>query len=70
MTHDTVSSALPPSKAGRPRASTAGESTGNLSTDGLSTALSSREQILDAAAALFSEVGFSGTSTRAIADSR
>lgn len=51
-------SALPPGRAGRPRASTAG----------VSTALSSREQILDAAAALFSEVGFSGTSTRAIAD--
>lgn len=54
-------SALPSGKAGRPRAST-------VSTKGLSTALSSREQILDAAAALFSEVGFSGTSTRAIAD--
>ena len=45
-------------KAGRPRASAQAQN----------PTLSSREQILDAAAALFSETGFSGTSTRAIAD--
>jgi AcrR family transcriptional regulator len=32
------------------------------------SSLTGREQILDAAAALFTELGFSGTSTRAIAD--
>lgn len=53
-----MKSVPPPSKPGRPRASPAG----------LHTALSSREQILDAAAALFSEAGFAGSSTRAIAD--
>jgi AcrR family transcriptional regulator len=52
-----MNTAPPPSKAGRPRAAS-----------GQNTALSSREQILDAAAALFSESGFSGSSTRAIAD--
>jgi AcrR family transcriptional regulator len=52
-----MNTAPPPSKAGRPRAA-----------GGQNTALSSREQILDAAAALFSESGFSGSSTRAIAD--
>jgi AcrR family transcriptional regulator len=46
------------SRAGRPRASA----------DNQNRALSSREQILDAAAALFTEAGFSGSSTRAIAD--
>jgi AcrR family transcriptional regulator len=46
------------SRPGRPRAKT----------DGADTALSSRAQILDAAAALFAEAGFSGASTRAIAD--
>ncbi|GAA0993539.1 TetR/AcrR family transcriptional regulator [Subtercola frigoramans] len=45
-------------RAGRPRAN---------STDQVSS-LTGREQILDAAAALFAELGFSGTSTRAIAD--
>jgi AcrR family transcriptional regulator len=45
------------SKPGRPRAVGDHNST-----------LSSREQILDAAAALFSEAGFAGSSTRAIAD--
>ncbi|MCU1405440.1 MAG: TetR family transcriptional regulator [Glaciihabitans sp.] len=48
-------------RAGRPRASAD-------STSSAASALSGREQILDAAAALFSEAGFSGTSTRAIAD--
>jgi AcrR family transcriptional regulator len=45
-------------RAGRPRAST----------ENAASTLSGREQILDAAAALFVEFGFSGTSTRAIAD--
>jgi len=53
-----MSSVPTQSRAGRPRASA----------DGRHSPLSSREQILDAAAALFSEAGFSGTSTRAIAD--
>jgi AcrR family transcriptional regulator len=44
-------------RPGRPRATRDNDS-----------ALTGREQILDAAAALFSELGFSGTSTRAIAD--
>ncbi|MEJ3405192.1 helix-turn-helix domain-containing protein [Rathayibacter sp. YIM 133350] len=48
-------------RAGRPRAM----SESSLST---ASALSPREQILDAAAALFAEAGFAGTSTRAIAD--
>ena len=56
---ENMSSSLPPtSRAGRPRASN----------DGPRSALSGREQILDAAAELFSEAGFSGSSTRAIAD--
>jgi AcrR family transcriptional regulator len=53
-----MTSAPPTNKAGRPRANSAGQR----------STLSSREQILDAAAALFAEAGFSGTSTRAIAD--
>ena len=52
-----MNSAPSPGRAGRPRA-----------TGDQNTALSSREQILDAAAALFSESGFAGSSTRAIAD--
>lgn len=44
-------------RPGRPRAA---RDTGS--------SLTGREQILDAAAALFTELGFSGTSTRAIAD--
>lgn len=45
-------------RPGRPRARS----------DGTASPRSGREQILDAAAALFSEAGFSGTSTRTIAD--
>jgi AcrR family transcriptional regulator len=56
-----MSSTPAPSKAGRPRANAGGQNPAVSS-------LSSREQILDAAAALFSETGFSGSSTRAIAD--
>ncbi|RFA20853.1 TetR/AcrR family transcriptional regulator [Subtercola boreus] len=48
----------PPSRAGRPRANA----------DAPDGTLTAREQILDAAAALFAESGFSGASTRAIAD--
>lgn len=55
---NAMTSAPPPGKVGRPRASAEKSHTG----------VSSRQQILDAAAALFSEVGFSGASTRAIAD--
>lgn len=55
---EAMTSAPPPSKVGRPRASAEKANTG----------VSSRQQILDAAAALFSEAGFSGASTRAIAD--
>jgi AcrR family transcriptional regulator len=53
-----MSSVTTSGKAGRPRASAPKQN----------SALSAREQILDAAAALFSETGFSGSSTRAIAD--
>ncbi|MCU1446693.1 TetR/AcrR family transcriptional regulator [Cryobacterium sp.] len=53
-----MTSAPPTNKAGRPRANN----------DSRRSSLTSREQILDAAAALFAEAGFSGTSTRAIAD--
>lgn len=53
-----VGKVTPVTRAGRPRANA----------DNSNSSLSGREQILDAAAALFSEVGFSGTSTRAIAD--
>jgi AcrR family transcriptional regulator len=52
------SSPVSPNRPGRPRAAA----------DGAASPLSGREQILDAAAALFVESGFSGTSTRAIAD--
>ncbi|WP_235825279.1 TetR/AcrR family transcriptional regulator [Agromyces badenianii] len=55
---EIMNSAPPPSRVGRPRASA----------ENLNTRVSSRQQILDAAAALFSEAGFSGSSTRAIAD--
>ena len=58
MSSSTVSQSRP----GRPRAAEAGTSEAGAS------GLSAREQILDAAAALFVESGFSGTSTRAIAD--
>jgi len=57
MSSSTVSQSRP----GRPRAEAG---TSEAGTSGLSA----REQILDAAAALFVESGFSGTSTRAIAD--
>lgn len=53
-----MSSAPPANGPGRPRAAA----------PAAATSLSSREQILDAAAALYSEAGFSGSSTRAIAD--
>ena len=53
-----MSSVTTSGKAGRPRASATLEI----------SALSAREEILVAAAALFSETGFSGSSTRAIAD--
>ncbi|HEY8914664.1 helix-turn-helix domain-containing protein [Lacisediminihabitans sp.] len=55
---ESMSSVPTPNRPGRPRASN----------DVPRSPLSSREQILDAAAALFSEAGFSGSSTRAIAD--
>jgi len=58
MSSSTVSQSRP----GRPRAAEPGSSEAGAS------GLSAREQILDAAAALFVESGFSGTSTRAIAD--
>jgi AcrR family transcriptional regulator len=55
---ETMDSAASPGRPGRPRASAQAADAG----------LSSRDRILDAAAALFSETGFSGSSTRAIAD--
>lgn len=55
---DMSSSNLSGNRPGRPRAST----------EGGPSQRSGREQILDAAAALFVEFGFSATSTRAIAD--
>lgn len=56
-----TSSTAAQNRPGRPRAAAEG-ATAQL------PAMSAREQILDAAAALFVESGFSGTSTRAIAD--
>jgi len=53
-----TSSPVSPNRPGRPRAAA----------EGAASPMSAREQILDAAAALFVESGFSGTSTRAIAD--
>ncbi|WP_081863928.1 TetR/AcrR family transcriptional regulator [Mycetocola saprophilus] len=53
-----ASSSTAAGRAGRPRARA----------EGTASTLSAREQILDAAAALFVESGFSGASTRAIAE--